>query len=286
MLRFSSYHTNICNELNKKEGKSYDSIVVIGAGQIRTGSLSMKAALTHLLKAKCFHNTDMMAGDQEDVDICLKAVAGNMKPEDWRNYLLSRKYASALDFPINMFYKNVMEAFPGVKVILTTRDPKTWYTSVLRLFELHGYQEEYPWTWRALMGVLDGRNNTEQLFMNQRKANIWSFVPEGCEMSLEDAVRGGPDTAEKFLIDWEREVVRSVPKERLLVFRAQEGWKPLCDFLGVEQPDIPYPWLHQGNTLEDVKANLRIVNKVVVYGIPIVMALLAGWIATKLTCSF
>jgi len=184
-----------------------------------------------------------------------------MEPEDWRNYLLSRNYASALDFPINMFYKDVMEAFPDVKDILTTRDPKTWYTSVLRLFGLHGYQEKYPWTW----------NNTEKLFMNQSKANIWSFVPEGCEMSLEDAVRGGPDTAEKFLIYWEREVVRTVPKERLLVFRAQEEWKPLCDFLGVEQPDIPYPWLHQGNTLEDVKANLGIVNKVFVYGIPMGM---------------
>lgn len=286
MLRFSSYHTQILNELNKKEGKTYDSVVVIGAGQIRTGSLSMKAALTHLLQAKCFHNTDVLAGNQEDVDVCLKAVAGDMKPENWKTYLLSRNYAAALDFPINMFYKDVMKAFPDVKVILTTRDPKTWYSSVVRLFEFHGYQEECLLTWRAIVGALDGRNNTEKLFMNQSKANIWSFVPEGCDMSLEDAVRGGPDTAEKFLVDWEREVVRSVPKERLLVFKAQEGWKPLCDFLGVEQPDIPYPWLHQGNTLEDVKTKFRIVNKVVVFGIPMVIALLAGLIATKLTYSF
>lgn len=277
MLRFSSYHTQILNDLNKKEGKSYDSVVVIGAGQIRTGSLSMKAALTHLLQAKCFHNTDVLAGDQEDIDVCLKAVAGEMKPEDWRDYLLNRNYAAALDFPINMFYKDVMKAFPDVKVILTTRDPKTWYASVLKLFEFHGYQEECPWTWRVIVGALDGRNNTDKLFMNQSEANIWSMVPEGCHMSLEDAVRGGPDTAEKFLVDWEREVVRSVPKERLLVFRAQEGWKPLCDFLGVEHPDIPYPWLHQGNTLEDVKTKFRLVNKLVVYGIPVLVALLAGW---------
>ena len=37
------------------------------------------------------------------------------------------------------------------------------------------------------------------------------------------------------------EVKRFVPAERLLIFDVREGWAPLCDFLGVEQPTEPFP---------------------------------------------
>lgn len=38
------------------------------------------------------------------------------------------------------------------------------------------------------------------------------------------------------------EFIRSiVPQENLLEFRAQDGWGPLCEFLGEEIPDEPYP---------------------------------------------
>lgn len=36
-------------------------------------------------------------------------------------------------------------------------------------------------------------------------------------------------------------VRRTVPAERLLVFRMQQGWEPRCRFLGVEVPDEPSP---------------------------------------------
>lgn len=32
-----------------------------------------------------------------------------------------------------------------------------------------------------------------------------------------------------------------VPKESLLEFRSEQGWKPLCDFLGVPAPQQAYP---------------------------------------------
>ena len=33
--------------------------------------------------------------------------------------------------------------------------------------------------------------------------------------------------------EWEASVVASVPKDKLLIFRAEQGWEPLCKFLGV-----------------------------------------------------
>ena len=46
---------------------------MIGAGLPRTGTLSLKAALTQLYQAKCYHMMDVAAGDQEDVNTWLKA---------------------------------------------------------------------------------------------------------------------------------------------------------------------------------------------------------------------
>ncbi len=36
-------------------------------------------------------------------------------------------------------------------------------------------------------------------------------------------------------------VRRVVPGERLLVFEAEEGWGPLCEFLGVDRPGGGFP---------------------------------------------
>jgi hypothetical protein len=38
------------------------------------------------------------------------------------------------------------------------------------------------------------------------------------------------------------ERVRAViPRDKLLVFNVKQGWEPLCEFLGVEVPDVPFP---------------------------------------------
>jgi hypothetical protein len=44
-------------------------------------------------------------------------------------------------------------------------------------------------------------------------------------------------------------VRRRVPPERLLVFDVREGWPPLCAFLGVEDPDKPFPHLNEAREM-------------------------------------
>lgn len=43
---------------------------------------------------------------------------------------------------------------------------------------------------------------------------------------------------------WNQTVIDAVPAERLLVISPEDGWVPLCEFLGVAIPDVPYPRLH------------------------------------------
>ena len=149
MLKFSDYHTKIFEDLEKKSTQVPDTLVALGAGLSRTGTLSLKAALTELLHGRCAHGIDTLAGDQEDIDVVVKATAGEMEPEDWRNYFLGKKYVAAVDIPFNINYKEIMKAFPNVKIILTTRDPKTWYQSIKRLFDFHGLQEQ-TWAFRLI----------------------------------------------------------------------------------------------------------------------------------------
>lgn len=37
------------------------------------------------------------------------------------------------------------------------------------------------------------------------------------------------------------EVIDTVPYERLLCWSVDEGWAPLCEFLGVPEPDTAFP---------------------------------------------
>ena len=55
------------------------------------------------------------------------------------------------------------------------------------------------------------------------------------------AVDSGQETAVSFFNDWNEQVKREIPSDRLLVFQVKEGWDPLCKFLGVPVPEEPFP---------------------------------------------
>jgi hypothetical protein len=57
-------------------------------------------------------------------------------------------------------------------------------------------------------------------------------------------------------------VRRSVPADRLLVYRVQEGWEPLCRFLGVDVPDEPFPRVNVGDTLvHNIRTAMRLARE-------------------------
>jgi hypothetical protein len=53
------------------------------------------------------------------------------------------------------------------------------------------------------------------------------------------------------------EVKRRVPPERLLVYEVKEGWGPLCEFLGVPEPDEPFPHL---NDAAEMRRGIRVLR--------------------------
>lgn len=57
-------------------------------------------------------------------------------------------------------------------------------------------------------------------------------------------------------------VLRTVPAERLMVYRVQQGWQPLCRFLGVDVPDEPFPRVNVGDSLvHNIRTAMRLAGE-------------------------
>ena len=75
---------------------------------------------------------------------------------------------------------------------------------------------------------------------------IWNDIFQG---RFEDR-----DFAIGFFEQHNQAVKSFVPADKLLIYELGQGWEPLCEFLGCEVPDEPYPHV---NKREDFDAKRR-----------------------------
>jgi hypothetical protein len=73
-------------------------------------------------------------------------------------------------------------------------------------------------------------------------------------------------------------VKRLIPKDQLLIHQPSDGYAPLCEFLGVECPDEPYPHV---NDKADFRRKLLFLSAMF-YGWPIVVVSIAFWLTYTL----
>jgi hypothetical protein len=211
------------------------SLRVIGAGFGRTGTLSLKAALERLGFGPCYHMTEMLLRP-DDAPIWLSAARG--EPVDWTT--VPHGYAATVDWPASAFYGELLAANPDAKVILTVRDPERWYESVLStIYETRTATRPSP---RAALLDAALRLLDPALALSLRVMDevIWQGIFEN---RFEDR-----DYAIGRFVDHIREVREAVPAGKLLVFAAAEGWEPLCRFLEVPVPDVPFPHINDRET--------------------------------------
>lgn len=196
------------------------SLKVIGAGFGRTGTHSFKIALEMLGFAPCHHMVEVFA-HPEQVPLWDKAVRGAMT--DWNE--IFAPYKASCDWPSCAYYKELAGFYPDAKIVLTLRDPKSWYRSVAETIMPH---------FRKIPG---SPPNFAQLLISEQ-----TFHDDLSEANM--------------IAVFERhnaEVRRVIPRDRLLVFEAKEGWEPLCRFLDVPVPATPYP---RTNTTEEFQARI------------------------------
>ena len=193
---------------------------VIGAGFGRTGTASLKRALEMIGFGPCHHMEEVIRHPAEVKT--WEAAARGEKP-DWRIFL--RGWAATVDFPSSMYYSELIQAFPEAKVILTVRDPASWYRSMSQT-------------------IVPAMNR----FPNRMVARFLPFI--GAPARAMTGTRIDRNVIRRFaerehvlhvFRDHIEEVKRVVSSDRLLVFQVSEGWVPLCAFLGVPVPDEPFP---------------------------------------------
>ena len=187
---------------------------VVGAGLPRTATRSLKDALERLLGGRCYHMAEVFE-HLDDVPTWRAATRGD--DVDWRSF--PPDSVAAVDWPASAFWRELTAAHPDALILLSTRDSaaKWWESCDATIFPILRKPVEQP-------------ENEE-----------WQ------QMVLELAAREiGPgwDDAERAQAFYERhnaEVRRDAPPERLLEWRATDGWEPLCKALGVPVPDEPFP---------------------------------------------
>lgn len=198
---------------------------VIGAGLGRTGTTSLKLALEHLGIARCHHMTEVFH-HPETAGLWEAAAEG--KPVDWEALLAG--YRAAVDWPACHFYRDLARIYPNAKVILTVRDPESWFRS----------------TQATIFGFAD--------VAEVAKRPMGGFMLKAILPTFDGRVHD----REHAIAVYERhnaEVRRAIAPERLLVYDVAQGWEPLCRFLGVPIPSESFP---HANTTEDFRQRRRV----------------------------
>ena len=70
------------------------------------------------------------------------------------------------------------------------------------------------------------------------------------------------------------DVKHAVPPEKLLVFSVDQGWEPLCKFLGVAVPNTPFPNVNDRAEIKKTIADITKGAYVILGGLAIVAAAL------------
>ncbi len=197
-----------------------EGLRVIGAGMGRTGTSSLKRALERLGFSPCHHMEEVIANPRE---VPTWEAAARGEKIDWKSFMSS--WGASVDFPSALYYRELMAAFPDAKVILSLRDADSWYDSMAQ----------------TIVPTLTRFPNT---IIGPRLPYLSGPFRAMGQTKLRRELLGNfsdREHAKKMFTDWNEQVKRTVPKERLLVFQAKEGWEPLCEFLGVPVPEEPFP---------------------------------------------
>jgi len=193
---------------------------MIGAGLGRTGTMSLKLALEHLLGGRCYHMLEVRERPA-DPDVWGDAYEGNLP--DWRSFF--DRYQAAVDWPSAPFWRELSEAFPDAPILLSVRDADAWWKSasntIFVAIETYFKPDGPDDGWTRM-----GRGMMER------------FTPEWRDEAAAKAA----------YLAHNDHVRATAPRDRLIEWSPGDGWAPICAVLGIEVPAHPFP--HVNSTVQ------------------------------------
>jgi len=241
-----------------------ESMLVIGAGLGRTGTLSTRSALEHLLGHPCYHGVVPVAERPEHANPWINVfTSGKLEPEMATELL--EGYSAGVDFTIFTWYKQLMEIYPDAKVLLTVRDPERWFASMTVLHTVFGTLIQQPYAGvMTAMGLGHFTKYSQEVLMAPNAPGILGRVNR--------AMLSGKEEAVEVFNSHVAEVKAHVPANKLLVLDVRDGWAPLCEFLERPVPNIPFPNVNDTAMMKLSFNIIRIVCWLVVLVVSVALA--------------
>ena len=195
---------------------------VVGAGVGRTGTHSLKIALEQLCGGTCHHMLEVFPRP-EQAEYFTRAIDG--EDVDWTE--VYAEFSAMVDFPGALFWREAAAAYPDAPVLLSTRPAEDWYRSASNTIFLafdNTPPELAPWMEAMRRGMAD-RFSAD--FGNEA-AMIAAYERHNAEVRAE------------------------VPADRLIDWTPSDGWRPICEGLGMAVPDEPFPLTNTTNEFREM----------------------------------
>lgn len=195
------------------------ALQIIGSGFGRTGTRSLWEALGMIGYSPCHHMEEVFEHPAQ-VLYWQDYAAG--KSVDWKKFF--EDYKAQVDWPGCHIWRELADLYPDAKVLHSERPEEAWWAS-----------------FSNTIGKLLDRFRTLPI-----PPHIHDML-EAVETSIirpTFGVSSGPIDKEHAIAGYRKrraDVVAAIPPERLLVFDVSQGWEPLCRFLNVAVPDVPFP---------------------------------------------
>ncbi|KAH8894305.1 hypothetical protein GQ53DRAFT_859071 [Thozetella sp. PMI_491] len=251
---------------------------VLCVGMPRSGTESLQIALLKLGYDYTLHGWDLIHEEpnyaQEWVKLCRKKWFG---PLDGGSPFTAEEFDAVLghsvavtDAAASVFAAELIAAYPDAKVVLNYRnDLDAWHRSATQtivkvnkgwgIYLLAGLSGQIFWSWQLYIRLM------------------WP----GLFRALDGDIETGMSRNGKWVYREHCNMIRGlVPKERLLEWKVEDGWEPLCEFLGKPVPDEPFPHVNATSGWKDQEA--RIARRGLtdaVQNLGVIFAVLGGAVA-------
>ncbi|CAK9017286.1 unnamed protein product [Durusdinium trenchii] len=235
---------------------------VIVAGLGRTGTMSMLTALQRL-GYKPYHLKSVML-NRSHASAWRAVAEHHMEAAEVIEMIHHDGFDATMDNPMCELVELQLRLFPEAKVILTThpRGAKGWAKSFIQLMQVVRLQvANFSLTYPNILQFVPVLRDLTAMrcLMGQETMGL-----RPCELIYEsiEKQQAMPGWLEEQYEKHNAYVRAKVPKEKLLEFSVQDGWEPLCQFLGVPVPSMAFPHVNDSASMQRV----GLVLQVIVYG--------------------
>jgi hypothetical protein len=168
-------------------------------------------------------------------------------------------YQATMDFPVALYYEQIMDKYPDCKFILTTREnTEVWFRS-----------------WDTMTKSISTPANLGGIFITgvQRYSIYlrWLFaVVNQDDTFLTSSIPKINQNKEAAISSYEehnKRVRELIPQDKLLEYSVKQGWQPLCNFLEIgsgDCPDTPFPKTNSARSVQVQSISSTVVPLVVI----------------------